>query len=161
MIVLLFNAGPLDVTWAKLSPHVHAMLECFFPAQATGDALYQTLLAKSADAVPGGRLPATWPAYISQVRMMIHVCMQGSHGGWKTWKMKMVMEKSWNMTNWLKVMEFYQFCHQIVCFFATTKKLSMDVKSPHFLMFFTEHHEFKKRVGRGIVMKKSLGKPCL
>ena len=112
VIVLLFNAGPLDVTWAKLSPHVHAMLECFFPAQATGDALYQTLLAKSADAVPGGRLPATWPAYISQVRMMIHVCMQGSHGDWKTWKMKMVMEKSWNMTKWPKVMEFcYQSWH--------------------------------------------------
>ena len=25
---------------------------------------------------------------------------------WKTWKMKMVMEKSWNMKNWPKVMEF-------------------------------------------------------
>ena len=35
--------------------------------------------------------------------------MQGSHGDWKTWKMKIVMEKSWNMNNWPKVMEF---CHQ-------------------------------------------------
>ena len=29
---------------------------------------------------------------------------QGSQGDWKTWKM--VMEKSWNMKNWPKVMEF-------------------------------------------------------
>ena len=40
---------------------------------------------------------------------------------WKTWKMKMVMEKSWNMKKWPKVMEFcdsvmefYQFCPQFV-----------------------------------------------
>ena len=26
-------------------------------------------------------------------------CEQGSHGDWKTWKMKMVMEKSCNMKN--------------------------------------------------------------
>ena len=31
---------------------------------------------------------------------------QGSLGDWKTWKMKMVMEKSWNMKKWPKVMEF-------------------------------------------------------
>ena len=35
--------------------------------------------------------------------------IQGSHGDWTTWKMKVVMEKSWNMTNWPKVMEF---CYQ-------------------------------------------------
>ena len=32
--------------------------------------------------------------------------VEGSHGDWKTWKTKMVMEKSWNMKNWPKVMEF-------------------------------------------------------
>ena len=35
----------------------------------------------------------------------------------------------------ISVMEFYQFCPQIVqnlCFFATTKKLSINVESPHF-----------------------------
>ena len=31
---------------------------------------------------------------------------QGSHGDCKTWKMKIVMEKSWNMKNLPKVMEF-------------------------------------------------------
>ena len=31
---------------------------------------------------------------------------QGSHRDWRTWKMKVVKEKSWNMQNWPKVMEF-------------------------------------------------------
>ena len=31
---------------------------------------------------------------------------QGSHRDWNTWKMKVVMQKSWNMKNWPKVMEF-------------------------------------------------------
>ena len=35
-----------------------------------------------------------------------YIVFQGSHGGWKIWKVKMVMEKSWNMKNWPKVMEF-------------------------------------------------------
>ena len=34
---------------------------------------------------------------------------QGSHRDWKTWKNEMVMEKSWNMKNWPKVIEF---CYQ-------------------------------------------------
>ena len=67
MILLLFNAGPLDITWAKLSPQVRAIMACYFPAQATGEALYNTLMATSADAVPAGRLPMTWPADLSQV----------------------------------------------------------------------------------------------
>ena len=56
----------------------------------------------------------------------------------------MVMEKSWNMKNWPKVMEFcYQSwnftnfapeLYQICIFFATNKKLSMDVEST-FLTF--------------------------
>ena len=36
---------------------------------------------------------------------------QGSHGDWKTWKMKMVVEKSWNMKNWPTVMEYVFCCH--------------------------------------------------
>ena len=31
---------------------------------------------------------------------------QVSHRDWKTWKMKMVMEKPWNMKNWPKVIDF-------------------------------------------------------
>ena len=56
-----------------------------------------------------------------------------------------VMEKSWSMKNWPKVMEFcyqswnLQFlplkCTNFVMFFATTKKLLIDVESLHFLKF--------------------------
>ena len=87
---------------------------------------------------------------------------QDSHGDWKTWKMKMVMEKSWNMKNWPKIMEFCaqswnvtnfarKLC-QICIFLATTKKLSSDLESPHF-------HECKigKKYGHGKYFFKSVG----
>ena len=63
MILLLFNAGPLDITWAKLSPGVTAIMECFFPAQSTGEALHRSLTMSEGRAAPAGRLPATWPDY--------------------------------------------------------------------------------------------------
>ena len=64
----------------------------------------------------------------------------------KSWKMKMVMEKSLNMKNWPKVMEFYDQSwnftnfnpelYQICMSFATTKKLSIDVESLIFQRVF-------------------------
>ena len=45
---------------------------------------------------------------------------QGSNRDWKTWRMKMVMEKSWNMKNWPKVMEIcdsvMEFCDSVMEF---------------------------------------------
>ena len=67
MIVLLFNAGPLDVKWAMDSQAVTAMMECYFPAQSTGDAVYQVLTSTGGDSVPAGRLPVTWPQKITDV----------------------------------------------------------------------------------------------
>ena len=73
----------------------------------------------------------------------------------------MVMEKSWNIKNWPKVMEFcdqsWNFTdfvpelYQICTFFATTKKLSIHVESPHFPMFSTKccKYKIKKRDGHG------------
>ena len=66
--MLLFNAGPLDVTWAKLHPDVHVIMACFFPAQSTGQALYKTLTGVDPDYYPAGRLTMTWPASMQQVR---------------------------------------------------------------------------------------------
>ena len=40
-------------------------------------------------------------------------------------------------------MEFYQFSPQFVFSLVTTKKLSTDVESPHFLTFSAKHHKFK------------------
>ncbi|XP_067675250.1 uncharacterized protein [Haliotis asinina] len=75
VILLLFNAGPLNVTWAVESPQVHAIMELFFPAQATGEALRRVLLAEGPNSVPGARLPVTWPRYIDTVPDMTNYSM--------------------------------------------------------------------------------------
>jgi beta-glucosidase len=78
VIVLLFNAGPLDITWAKLNPQVAAILECFFPGQTTGEAIYGTLTASAGpSSVPAGRLPATWPSHLGQVPPITNYNMTG------------------------------------------------------------------------------------
>ena len=58
--------------------------------------------------------------------------------------------QSWNLINFAP--ELYQIC----MFFATTKKLSNDIDSPHFLIFSTKHPKCKinKRDGHGKVMDK-------
>ena len=72
----------------------------------------------------------------------------------------MVMEKSWNMKNWPEV----EFCdqswnlsnvapelHQMCTFIATTKKLSINLESPHFPTFTAKCYKCKieKRDGHG------------
>ncbi|XP_039585113.1 probable beta-D-xylosidase 2 isoform X1 [Passer montanus] len=76
VILLLFNAGPLDVSWAQAHDGVGAILACFFPAQATGLAIARVLLGE-AGASPAGRLPATWPAGMHQVPPMENYTMEG------------------------------------------------------------------------------------
>nr|XP_008119646.1 PREDICTED: probable beta-D-xylosidase 2 [Anolis carolinensis] len=76
VILLLFNAGPLDVSWAKENDGVGAIVACFFPAQATGLAIAKVLVG--ADGTnPAGRLPATWPAGMNQVPPMENYTMAG------------------------------------------------------------------------------------
>ncbi len=72
--MLLFNGGPVDITWAKLHPGVSAIIECFYPAQATGQALLSILTMTGDNAVPTARLPTTWPAYLGQVNKKIVFC---------------------------------------------------------------------------------------
>ena len=86
----------------------------------------------------------------------------------------MVIEKSWNLKNWPKVMEFcdsvmkfYQFCfnlYYIYIFLVTTKKLRSHLESPHFLTFSAKRRKLKikerdghgkSRNGHGQVMDKS------
>ncbi|XP_072741041.1 uncharacterized protein [Ciconia boyciana] len=76
VVLLLFNAGPLDVSWAQAHEGVGAILACFFPAQATGLAIAKVLLGE-AGASPAGRLPATWPAGMHQVPPMENYTMEG------------------------------------------------------------------------------------
>ena len=65
------------------------------------------------------------PLEMELFSLTVHLTLkQGSHGDWKTWKMKMVMEKSLK-SHGTKVMEccdsdmeFDQFCHQFVFFWS-------------------------------------------
>ncbi|XP_048240339.1 probable beta-D-xylosidase 2 isoform X2 [Haliotis rufescens] len=77
VILLLFNAGPLNITWAVESPNVQVIMELFFPSQATGEALRRVLLADGPNSVPAGRLPITWPKYINTVPDMTDYSMAG------------------------------------------------------------------------------------
>jgi beta-glucosidase len=64
VVLVLYNAGPLDISWAKNSSRVMAILEHFFPAQTAGTALANVLMGRYN---PAGRLPNTWPASLDQV----------------------------------------------------------------------------------------------
>ena len=68
VVLVLYNAGPLDVSWAKNSDQVTAIVESFFPAQSGGTALAYVLTGQYN---PGGRLPNTWPASLNQVSVPI------------------------------------------------------------------------------------------
>ncbi|KAK7108560.1 uncharacterized protein [Littorina saxatilis] len=77
LVLVLFNAGPVNISFADLDPRVSAILECFFPATVTGDALRHVLINDVKGAVPAGRLPYTWPMLASQLPPMVNYSMQG------------------------------------------------------------------------------------
>ncbi|KAK7483297.1 hypothetical protein BaRGS_00025464 [Batillaria attramentaria] len=77
VVLVLFNAGPLNVTWADQHPGVTAILECFFPAQTTGTALLHVLTNYGGTSSPAGRLPNTWPLLASDIPPMVDYSMTG------------------------------------------------------------------------------------
>lgn len=77
IILLLFNAGPLNITFADESDRVDAILECFYPGQGTGDALVNVLTNKGGNSSPAGRLSVTWPKYASQLPPIGNYSMEG------------------------------------------------------------------------------------
>ena len=62
VVMVLLNGRPLDVTWA--AEHVPAILEAWYPGTQAGNAIADLLFGK---AVPGGKLPFTWPRNVGQV----------------------------------------------------------------------------------------------
>ena len=85
-VLVLYNAGPLDVSWAVNNDKVVAILESFFPAQVykflklilcgcTNTTHFESLQTGGSALVdvltgvvsPAGRLPNTWPASLDQV----------------------------------------------------------------------------------------------
>jgi beta-glucosidase len=62
VVLVRLNGRPLNITWAK--DHVPAILEAWYPGTEGGNALADLLYGK---AVPGGKLPFTWPRSVGQV----------------------------------------------------------------------------------------------
>ena len=62
VVLLLFSTRPLDISWA--SEHVPAIMDCYFGGTETGNAVADLLVG---DAVPGGKLPVTWPRNAGQI----------------------------------------------------------------------------------------------
>lgn len=62
VVLLLFSTRPLDISWA--SEHVRAIMDCYFGGTESGNAVADLLVG---DAVPGGKLPVTWPRNVGQV----------------------------------------------------------------------------------------------
>ncbi len=62
VVLLLFSTRPLDISWA--SEHVPAIMDCYFGGTETGNAVADLLVG---DAVPGGKLPVTWPRNSGQI----------------------------------------------------------------------------------------------
>jgi beta-glucosidase len=64
-VVLVLNGRPLDLRWA--AEHVPAILDVWYPGSQGGAAVADLLFG---DAVPGGKLPFTWPRSVGQVPMI-------------------------------------------------------------------------------------------
>ncbi len=62
VVLLLFSTRPLDISWA--SEYIPAIMDCYFGGTETGNAVADLLVG---DAVPGGKLPVTWPRNAGQV----------------------------------------------------------------------------------------------
>ncbi|KAL3881454.1 hypothetical protein ACJMK2_027896 [Sinanodonta woodiana] len=76
IILVLFNSGPVNITLYDPNPQISAILECFFPAQSTGEALYNVLTNTGAGANPAARLPFTWYKTADQIPVMTDYSMK-------------------------------------------------------------------------------------
>ena len=63
-VAVVMNGRPLDLRWA--AEHVPAILDVWYPGSQGGAAVAGLLVG---DAVPGGKLPFTWPRTVGQVPM--------------------------------------------------------------------------------------------
>ncbi|HMD39296.1 MAG TPA: beta-glucosidase BglX [Candidatus Acidoferrum sp.] len=62
VVLVLLNGRPLNIKWA--AQHVPAILDAWYPGTQGGNAIANLLFG---DAVPGGKLPLTWPRDIGQI----------------------------------------------------------------------------------------------
>jgi beta-glucosidase len=62
VVLVLLNGRPLNIKWAN--QHVPAILDVWYPGTQGGNAVANLLFG---DAVPGGKLPFTWPRDVGQI----------------------------------------------------------------------------------------------
>lgn len=62
VVLVLMSGRPLDITWA--ATHVPAILQVWYPGTRGGAAVANLLFG---DALPGGKLPITWPRSVGQL----------------------------------------------------------------------------------------------
>jgi len=62
VVLVLMNGRPLNIKWA--AEHVPAILEAWYPGTQGGSAVANLLFG---DAIPGGKLPVTWPRDVGQL----------------------------------------------------------------------------------------------
>ncbi|XP_064594471.1 uncharacterized protein LOC135461355 [Liolophura sinensis] len=77
IVLILLNAGPLEISMADSSSNIKAILEAFFPAQAAGEAIARVLMNNGDFSNPGGRLPYTWYQSLDQVPSITNYTMAG------------------------------------------------------------------------------------
>ncbi|XP_067653496.1 uncharacterized protein [Haliotis asinina] len=77
IVVLLFNGGPVEISWAEENPHVTAIIDCFIPHQKTGEAIQKVLTNDGPFSVPSAKMPYTVPASDKQVPSMVDYSMDG------------------------------------------------------------------------------------
>lgn len=75
VVLVLFNAGGVDVSWAAGSDAVGAIVGAGFPGQTAGTAVVDVLFGAVS---PAGRLAVTWPKRLDQVPAMGDYAMVGS-----------------------------------------------------------------------------------
>ncbi|MBP1622685.1 MAG: glycosyl hydrolase family, 3 [Acidobacteria bacterium] len=64
VVLVLMSGRPLDISWA--AAHVPAILEIWYPGTQGGTAVANLLFG---DAVPGGKLPFSWPRNVGHIPM--------------------------------------------------------------------------------------------
>jgi beta-glucosidase len=62
IVLVLLNGRPLNIKWA--AARIPAILEAWYPGTQGGNAVANLLFG---DAVPGGKLPITWPRDVGQI----------------------------------------------------------------------------------------------
>ncbi|MBV8866909.1 MAG: glycoside hydrolase family 3 C-terminal domain-containing protein [Acidobacteriaceae bacterium] len=72
LVVVLLNGSAIAANWAQ--QHAAAILEAWYPGEAGGEAIAQTLAGRNN---PGGRLPVTFYASLDQLPPFADYSMQG------------------------------------------------------------------------------------